>query len=228
MNNLVTNHKDEQLKKVLGNLFGNIDDTLFEFMLPLLEWKEILGNEYLFRQGEKGNNLYILISGRMQVIISYPDQTQKIVGEISRGESVGEMSLFTDSPRSAGIKAIRDSQLVSISREAYERIVRRSPAVNRNITKLLVNRLKKHDSGEKPSKKVSNIALIPLSKSVQLAYFTHQLETEMSNHGKVLNLTSGLVNQILNDHQISSASNHSSLYIDFQIGWKTKNMSMII
>jgi len=216
MNSLAaTNRKDEELRKVLENLFGNIDDALFEFMLPLLEWKEILGNEYLFHQGDKGNNLYILISGRMQIIIRYPDQTEKIVGEISRGESIGEMSIFTDSPRSEGIKAIRNSQLISISREVYERIVRHSPAINRNIIKLLINRLKKHDLGEKPSQKVCNIALIPLSKSVRLAYFTHQLENEMSTHGKVLNLTSGRVNQMLDNNQVSSATNNSSLYNRF-------------
>lgn len=215
MKKVITKHRNDQLELALSKLFGKMDQELFEFILPLLEWKEILGNQYLFHQGDVGGDLYIMISGRMYAIIKHSDKAEKIVGQISRGETIGEMSLFTDAPRSASVKAVRDSQVIRLSREAYEKIIQKYPAVSRNITKLIVNRLVKHNVDEAPRKKVANITLVPISKDIKLSHFAHLLETQMADNVKVLNLTSGYVNQVLNDDNISSASAKSNLYHHF-------------
>lgn len=215
MNNLIATHKDRQLQLALSNLFGKVNHELYDFIYPLLEWKEILGKDYLFHQGDEGDHLYILVSGRMQAITYNADQSEKILGEIVKGESIGEMALFTNTPRSASVKAIRDSQVVIISRASFEQIVSRYPSVNIELTKQIVDRLKKHNLEEKITKKVTNIALVPLSRSIRLDHFANQLEHQIATHGKVLNLTSGIVNRVLSNDKVSSASTSSYLYDHF-------------
>ena len=49
------------------------------------------------------------------------DGTQRMVREMSRGQVIGEMSLYTDEPRSATVVAIRDSVLVRLAQGRFQR-----------------------------------------------------------------------------------------------------------
>ena len=71
MNNSPFSHHElklQQLRKILPKIFGDMDDQVFNSLLPYFEWKELHGNRFLFRQGDVGNKLFILISGRLQVV----------------------------------------------------------------------------------------------------------------------------------------------------------------
>ncbi len=196
MKNIMTTPRRDHLQQTLANLFGKIDTEVLDFILPLLEWKEVLGNSFLFHQGEQGESLYILLSGQMQAIVRDEDQTEKIVGEISRGETVGEMSVFSGKPRSASVKAIRDSQLVKISKTAFNQVIRQFPEINLKITSLIVERLNIQNTGFKPKRRLVNIALVPLGKNVPIQGLSKRLEEKMRVHGDTLHLSAKSVNEL--------------------------------
>ena len=52
-----------------------------------------------------------------------------------RGETVGELAIFTDEKRSASIVAIRDSTLAKLSKEVFKQILEAYPLVSLNVTK---------------------------------------------------------------------------------------------
>ncbi len=58
-------------------------------------------------QGEPGDSAYLCISGRLRVYVRGEDGSQRMVREMSRGEVIGEMSLYTGEPRSATVIALR-------------------------------------------------------------------------------------------------------------------------
>jgi len=122
----------ELLRKNLTRIFGDFDDTLLHSLEPQLQWVEIGGGEQLFAQKDVGDSLYFVISGRLQAQITTEEGTQKVIGEIMRGETVGEMAIFTGEPRSATIVAIRDSVLVKLSKEVFEQVILDYPAVSMN------------------------------------------------------------------------------------------------
>jgi NTE family protein len=171
-----------------------------------LTWKELPGGHHLFRQGDEGNSLFILISGRLQVVVKTVDGAEKTIGEIARGETVGEMAIFTGEPRSAGVLAVRDSVLVSISKDAFEEMIARSPTMIMNITRLIIERLKLRNVLDRNPVKVVNIALVPLSPAIRMDDFSHLLFKKMNRHGSAMHLSGRTLGQLLNDDAIAYAA----------------------
>ena len=200
---------------MLPKLFGPIDDEVFTSILPLLEWVELNGNSYLFRQGAEGDSLYLLVSGRLQAVVRNERGRGKVVGEISRGETVGEMSIFTGEPRAADIRAVRDSQLVRISKPVFERISQRYPSVLMNITRLIIDRLKRNNEGRLVTQRVTNIALVPLSEGIDLKDFSNRLTAHIQTFGTTLQLSADSINERSNTSEYTNATLESGTYHRF-------------
>ena len=101
-------HKYELLRTILKRHFHSDDDHLIETIRSEAEFTDLQSGELLFRQGERSDDVYFLLSGRLR---AYTEDGSKrtILGEIGRGETVGELALFTEEPRSASIVALRNS-----------------------------------------------------------------------------------------------------------------------
>jgi NTE family protein len=127
-------YQDELLNRLLRGAFGDIDANALALLRRHLEWVEIAGGDTLLAQGDPGDSMYLLVSGRLRAYVRDegsshdPEATlpltrataatnghgQRMLGEITRGQIVGEMSLYTDEPRMATVVAIRDSVLVRL------------------------------------------------------------------------------------------------------------------
>src|ERR671938_1191309 len=79
--------------------FGGLAPDQLAHLVRVLEWETLPGGATLVRQGEMGDCLYILAHGRLVVMIHHPSGTEMPVGEVARGELVGEMAVLTDAPR---------------------------------------------------------------------------------------------------------------------------------
>ncbi len=79
--------------------------------------------EVLMKQGDAATCMYIVASGRFEIVVEGPDRNQNLVGEVRSGESVGELGLIDGSPRMATVIASRNSQLVRISVAGFNRLV---------------------------------------------------------------------------------------------------------
>jgi len=108
-------------------LFDVLDESALKAVESALEPVGVASGEVLFRQGDIGDSLYVLIYGRLVIVVQGENGEDEIIGEIGRGEVVGEMAILTGAPRSATVRAIRDSELVKLSREAFERVVAANP-----------------------------------------------------------------------------------------------------
>ena len=203
----------QQLRKILPKVFGEMDDQAFHSFLPYFEWKELPGNRCLFRQGDVGNKLFILISGRLQVVMRRSNGSSEILGEVTRGETVGEMAIFTGETRSADIIAVRDSVLVSISRKAFEEIIAQHPTVVMNITRLIIERLKERNSLKQSSAlKTGNIVLLPLSRRADMKGFSELLVRKLDKYGDILHLSAQIVDHLLNVPDVSHSDPQSNAY----------------
>jgi NTE family protein len=162
---LANSYQKEQLLTNLYRIFGEFDTTMLNLLESMLEWVEISGGEVLFRQHDPADSLYFVISGRLQAYITDDQNRQQVIGEIIRGETVGEMAIFTGDPRSATIVALRDSVLVKLSQNAFEQVIAAYPAVSMNVTKLIINRLRTSQNQRKSIKKPINICVLGLHET---------------------------------------------------------------
>jgi predicted acylesterase/phospholipase RssA/CRP-like cAMP-binding protein len=153
----------------------------------------LAGGETLFRQGEPGDSLYVVVSGRLGVLLELSGETgARTLAELGRGESVGEMALLAEEPRSASVIAIRDTTLVRLSRQAFERVVAGNPRAMMQLARTLVARLRRTGRGE-PQRRVSTIAAVAAGQDVPLHNFITRLAAALAPAGSTLYLTASRV-----------------------------------
>ena len=118
--------KDDATKEALAKaikrnvLFSHLDDTetsdIFDAMFP----HEAKVGEVIIKQGDDGDNFYIIDSGEVEVLVN-----DKVVVCINEGGSFGELALIYGTPRAATVRASEkgDVKLWGIDRDSYRRTI---------------------------------------------------------------------------------------------------------
>ena len=119
-------YDSDLLQTILKGHFASDDAELIESIRSEAEFIDLPSGSILFRQGEHSDDVYFVLSGRLRAITEAGNET-RVLGEIGRGETVGELALFTGEPRSASIVALRESSVVKVTRQIVERALARSP-----------------------------------------------------------------------------------------------------
>ncbi|MCV2368315.1 patatin-like phospholipase family protein [Roseateles oligotrophus] len=177
-------HLDTLLRRHLPALLGDIEPQSVEVLLQHLEWVEIAAGQALMTQGDPGDAMYLLLSGRLRTYITNEFGDTRVVREIGRGQVVGEMSLFTDEPRSATLVAIRDSVLVRLAKDRFKQLLSISEQVSIALTRQIILRLKTEGSRSIPDKPVT-IGLLPITTNVDLAGFAAELARQLAGMGRI-------------------------------------------
>ena len=189
-------YQDELLTRHLEDFINDNDPDVIAAVRKHLEWLEISGGETLMTQGDSGDAMYLLLSGRLRAFVRDETGRQHMVGEIARGEVIGEMSMFTDEPRSATVIAIRDSVLVRLPKSEFHTLLRADSRISVAMTKQIIGRLK--SKPERPPLAVPNtIGLIPVTDGVDVPAFGAQLAAQLETKGRVCIIDSTLIDQKL-------------------------------
>jgi NTE family protein len=181
---------DELLLAHLRTFLPDADEPTLAQLRHELDWVELPAGGVLMRQGDPGDAMYMLASGRLRVSITGADGEERVVREITRGQVVGEMSLVTDEPRSATLVAMRDSVLARLARPAFDLLFRQHPAVSMALTRQIVARLQTQGRGVRPDRPVV-IAMLPLGgrfDATAAAALVEGLTAELARHGRVARL----------------------------------------
>ena len=165
----------DQMVSVLPKLFGELDKAMLKDLEKKMKWQSLPRGHVLCYQGEESDSFYIVISGRLQVLIRDASGESRQVGEVSQGESVGEMGVFTGSPRSATIIASRDSELVRFPKADFDEFTSRYPELMRHLTRLLIQRLQRVDHSAKTTSLSANILIAPASNGAPIDEFARRL-----------------------------------------------------
>lgn len=165
----------DQLVSVLPKLFGELDESLLHDLESKMKWQRLPRGQVLCHQSEPSDSFYIVICGRLQVFIRDVAGKSRQVGEVSQGESVGEMGVFTGEPRSATVVASRDTELVRFSKADFDEFTTRYPELMRHLTRLLIQRLNRLYRGTKTLSLSANILIAPASHGAPVNEFAQQL-----------------------------------------------------
>jgi NTE family protein len=103
-------------------------------------WFSLPGGRPLYRAGQPADTLYFVRSGRLGVTRDVPGQPQQLVGVIKPGEPAGEMALIAGTPHSATVTALRDSEILAMSRQAFYAEARKQPDVMAELARLMILR----------------------------------------------------------------------------------------
>ena len=126
-------------------LFASLDDEAARELRDLLRDKSVPQNTRLFNQGEKGDAMYLIESGRVRISIHDDDKQELTLAELAQGDFFGEMSIIDGRQRSADAHVIEDARLAILSRDAFLSFVRTNPDVALEMLSALTDRLRRTD-----------------------------------------------------------------------------------
>nr|XP_054094317.1 patatin-like phospholipase domain-containing protein 7 isoform X5 [Callithrix jacchus] len=188
-----------------------------------LDWVEVEAGRAIYRQGDRSDCTYIVLSGRLRSVIRKDDGKKRLAGEYGRGDLVGVVETLTHQARATTVHAVRDSELAKLPAGALTSIKRRYPQVVTRLIHLLGEKIlgslqqgpvtghqfglptagSKWDSGN-PAVNLSTVAVMPVSEDVPLTTFTLELEHALSAIGPTLLLTSDNIKQRLGPAALDS------------------------
>jgi NTE family protein/lysophospholipid hydrolase len=190
-------HRSEMFRDVHPDALVALESE-FE-LIPLY------GGEVLFKQGDVGDSLYVVMSGRLRVVAASADG-ERVLAELGAGETVGEMAVLSGEPRSATVYAVRDTQLARLTTAAVKHVIERHPhAMMDMLTGRLVERVRTMSRGERRRSEVVTIGVVPADDSGMLPEFCAALTMALSRMGSVVQLTSTIVDRHLGRPGVSQA-----------------------
>jgi NTE family protein/lysophospholipid hydrolase len=151
-----------------------------------IDWIQLVWGEELFQQGEEGDNMYVLVNGRVRITRTREDGTQQHIRDVGPGAIIGEVALLTDEPRTATAFALRDTELIRLTRAGLQHIMETNPAIMARLTREMVRRLDANRRGVQQLSRVKVIALLPTSARVPIADVAARLAKALERFGPVM------------------------------------------
>ena len=103
---------------------------------------DFVNDEIICEQGEAGDEMYLIVSGKVRIVVNNESQTEKEIARRLTGDVVGEMSLISGDTRIASVIALGDVRVLCIDRLNFESLLRERPEVSLAVMRELCKRLK--------------------------------------------------------------------------------------
>ena len=153
------------LRLAASALFVGVDPTVLQQFDRESNWVRIRGGDTLVLQGEAAHDMYVVVHGSLEVLVTGRSGAVRMVDVLGPGASVGEMALLVDEPRSATVRAIRDSELVRIAREDFLRLLDEHPRTAVALSRILVQRLRETTRAPRVTRFARTVALVPATRA---------------------------------------------------------------
>ena len=154
-------------------------------------WFSLPAGQPLFLAGEPADSIYFVLSGALGAFGAGGD----LVGHIRPGEPVGEMALFLgdpdttgngsghDAPHSGSVYALRDSEVVALSRAGWNRLVKSEPDLLEGMIRIILRRLGR--GGQHTAEAPPQVyALLSTSPTIDLTHRSQALRSALARFGK--------------------------------------------
>jgi len=99
-----------------------------ETLASRMSWRELQAGQLLFREGDVGNEMFFVLSGRLVISKAIALNVDKVLARMGPGEFFGEMNLFGGLQRSATVQAETETELLVLDRDTLTAVVERNPA----------------------------------------------------------------------------------------------------
>ncbi|NEP46377.1 MAG: cyclic nucleotide-binding domain-containing protein, partial [Okeania sp. SIO2H7] len=107
-----------------------------------LEIVALYPGDVIITEGEKGDALYLIQEGRLQVYKAIAPEESQVIAEVGAGKWIGELQVLLGGERMASVRAIEESQLIRFPKTEIIRLNAKYPALNEYFVKIALQNLK--------------------------------------------------------------------------------------
>lgn len=126
-------------------LFANLAPDVLGHLYYSCHTRKLETREILFHEGDHGNNMYIISSGRIRIWVNTSSGHEVDLAVLGPNEVLGELEIFDGKPRSASAQALEYTLLVALPREAIFDAIGRNPAMAVHMITILSGRLRNNN-----------------------------------------------------------------------------------
>ena len=123
---------------LLSALAPRVQDEL----VGAAETTRLPAQEWLFREGEPGDRLYLVRAGRLRVVAEREGRA-RVLRLLGPGAVLGELAVLTGAPRSASVQAVRDAELLEIDGERFQDLLQQSPELAAGLATALAEQIQR-------------------------------------------------------------------------------------
>jgi NTE family protein len=120
-------------------VFSTLSPAMLERIAALAGEVSLPRGEWLFREGDPPDGVYIVRVGHLEVV--QEAQEPQTINTLTRGAVLGELALLNNSPRSASIRALRDTELLMVEKTEFDSLLHREPELALSLTRVLSTQL---------------------------------------------------------------------------------------
>ena len=152
------------------------------------KWFSLKAGSTLFEAGETSNSIYFVLSGTLGAFRPRENDSMEFLGHVRAGEPVGEMALFSGGrehsaePHTNSVYAMRDTEIMSISRAGFDRLIKAEPEILERLIRVILLRLRQ--SGRRSARSEPKVfAMVATSPTIHLEMRAETLKTTLNEMG---------------------------------------------
>ncbi len=156
--------------------FTQLSDSELDLVRAVAAEKSYAKTAVVLTEGEMGDSLYMIVSGKVKVFIGDEEGREIILKILGPGAFFGEMSMIDKQPRSASVTTIEPSSFLVLTHVAFERCVEQAPRIANMVMQILAQRVREAD------RKIGTLALMDVYGRVASTL----LELSVYSNGKLM------------------------------------------
>jgi len=139
----------EEIEQLLlkVSLFKEFTPEEVELLKQYFTYKTYKAKEIVFKEGDKGEELFIIEKGRVTIIKQVKEETETVITHLGYADFFGELTMFEDFPRTATVKTLTDCSFLVITHTALRKMLEQHPHMAAKfllaLVKELANRIQK-------------------------------------------------------------------------------------
>jgi CRP/FNR family cyclic AMP-dependent transcriptional regulator len=123
-------------------IFADLDGDAIDSLAAMVIYKQVPKGAFIVTQNERGNCMYLLVSGRVKVSLASPDGKELALNYLDAPGHFGEMSLVDSEPRSADVIAVTDVEVLALEAKDLSAAIQLQPRLALSLIATLSRRLR--------------------------------------------------------------------------------------
>jgi CRP/FNR family cyclic AMP-dependent transcriptional regulator len=140
-NNLIKKFTSKQLTifdALKNNLFFNeLSKSEIKQVAKIAYEREFQADEYVFKTGQPGAAMFIILEGEVRIVREDENNTELEITRLKNNDTLGELALLDNSPRSASAIATKQTKMIAIFREDLNDFIHSNPELGAKILRKL-------------------------------------------------------------------------------------------
>ena len=126
-----------------AGIFQGVEQSAISALRADLLSETFSRGETIIREGEQGDSLYIITSGKVKLSRKAPDGRENLLSILGPSDMFGELSIFDPGPRTSSAVCVTEVTVQSMNREALKRWIAERPEISDQLLRVLARRLRR-------------------------------------------------------------------------------------